>query len=236
MSAALGRRLLAEFLGTAILLATIVGSGIMAVHLADGNVALALLCNALATGAMLVVLITIFVSVSGAHFNPAVSLVMAFDRRLEWPLVLPYLAAQLAGAVIGTWAAHVMFGLPILQFSTTIRTGPGQWLGEAIATFGLVLTILGCIAQMPKATPFAVGLYILAAYWFTSSTSFANPAVTIARALTGTFTGIAPAGAPAFIAAQLAGALLGLIMGRILWPGATSTAAPGPAAAQPPLA
>jgi glycerol uptake facilitator-like aquaporin len=236
MSAPLARRLLAEALGTALLLATVVGSGIMATQLAGGNIALALLCNALATGAVLVVLITILGPVSGAHLNPAVSLVMALDRRLAWSAVLPYIAAQLAGAILGVWAAHAMFDLPVLQLATTFRTGAGQWLGEAIATFGLVLTILGCIAQAPKTTPVAVGLYILAAYWFTSSTSFANPAVTIARALSDTFAGIAPADAPAFIAAQLVGALLGLTIGKILWPGVISTAALRPSAAPPPPA
>jgi glycerol uptake facilitator-like aquaporin len=217
MSMPLVRRLLAECLGTAFLLATVIGSGIMATQLAGGNIALALLCNAVATGAMLVMLITILGPVSGAQLNPAVSLVMALDRRLAWAVVVPYIAAQLAGAILGVWLAHAMFDLPLLQLSTTIRTGPGQWLGEIIATFGLVLTILGCIAQAPKTTPVAVGLYILAAYWFTSSTSFANPAVTIARALSDTFAGIAPTDAPAFIAAQLVGALLGLAAARLLW-------------------
>ncbi|MDH4987878.1 aquaporin family protein [Aminobacter anthyllidis] len=236
MSGPFTRRLLAEALGTALLLATVVGSGIMAVQLADGNMSLALLCNALATGAMLVVLITLFGAISGAHFNPAVSLVMALDRRLAWSLVLPYLAAQLGGAILGTWLAHAMFDLPLLQVSATIRTGPGQWLGEATATSGLVLTILGCITQAPKATPAAVGLYIFAAYWFTSSTSFANPAVTIARALSDTFAGIAPADAPAFIASQIVGALLGLAAGRLLWAGVTSTGVLRPSAAPPPPA
>lgn len=236
MSASLARRLLAEYLGSAFLLATVVGSGIMAARLASGNVALALLCNALATGAILVVLITILAPVSGAHLNPAVSLMMALEQRLEWPRVLPYVASQVVGAILGVWAVHAMFDLPILQYSTTVRSGPGQWLGEAIATFGLVMTILGCIAQAPKSTPFAVGLYILAAYWFTSSTSFANPAVTIARTLTNTFAGIAPTDAPAFIAAQLAGAVVGLCIGRTLWPGPTSMAALQPAAAPPPPA
>ncbi len=217
MSMPLARRLLAECLGTAFLLATVIGSGVMATQLAGGNVALALLGNALATGAMLIVLITILGPVSGAQLNPAVSLVMALDRRLAWAAVVPYIAAQLAGAMLGVWLAHAMFDLPLLQLSTTIRTGPGQWLGEIIATFGLVLTILGCIAQAPKTTPVAVGLYILAAYWFTSSTSFANPAVTIARALSDTFAGIAPTDVPAFIAAQLVGALLGLAAARLLW-------------------
>lgn len=229
------RRLIAEALGTAFLLATVVGSGIMAVQLAQGNQALALLCNALATGAMLMVLITIFAPISGAHFNPVVSLVMALDRRLTWSLVAPYVAAQAGGAILGVLLAHAMFDLPLAQLSTTVRTGPGQWLGEAVATFGLALTILGCMAQAPKATPAAVGLYILAAYWFTSSTSFANPAVTVARALTDTFTGIAPIDTPAFIAAQLAGAMLGLVAGQVLWPGAISSGALQPAAApQPP--
>lgn len=236
MSALLARRLLAECLGSAFLLATVVGSGIMAAQLAQGNVALALLCNALATGAMLVVLITILAPISGAHFNPAVSLVTALDRRLAWSLVAPYVAAQASGAILGVLLAHAMFDLPLLQVSTTVRTGPGQWLGEAVATFGLVLTILGCIAQAPKTTPSAVGLYIFAAYWFISSTSFANPAVTIARALTDTFAGIAPADTPAFIAAQLAGAVLGLAAGRVLWPGVTSADALRPVEARPPRA
>lgn len=236
MSTSLPGRLLAEALGTALLLATVVGSGIMAAQLAQGNIALALLCNALPTGAMLVVLITMFGAVSGAHFNPAVSFVMALDRRLAWSLLLPYLAAQMGGAILGIWLAHAMFDLPLLQVSTTIRTGPGQWLGEAVAAFGLVLVILGCAAQAPKTTPAAVGLYIFAAYWFTSSTSFANPVVTVARALTNTFAGIAPADTSAFIAAQMAGAMLGLITGRILWPGAISTDALQPSAAPPPPA
>lgn len=227
MSASLARSLLAECLGSAFLLAAVVGSGIMAAQLASGNVALALLCNALATGAILVVLITILAPVSGAHLNPAVSLVMALEQRLEWPRVLPYVASQVVGATLGVWAVHAMFDLPILQYSTTVRSGPGQWLGEAIATFGLVMTIQGCIAQAPKSTPFAVGLYIMAAYWFTSSTSFANPAVTVARTLTNTFAGIAPTDAPAFIAAQLAGAVVGLLAARLLWPSLQSTCEAG---------
>lgn len=216
------RRLLAEALGTAFLLAAVVGSGIMAERLSDGNVALALLCNALATGAALVVLITIFGPVSGAHFNPAVSLAMALERRLAWSDLAPYAAAQVAGAILGVAVAHAMFELPVLQLSATARSGSGQWLGEAVATFGLVLTIFGCIARAPKSTPAAVGLYILSAYWFTSSTSFANPAVTVARALTNSFAGIAPSDAPAFVAAQLAGAALGLAAARLLWRDAQS--------------
>ena len=187
----LSRRAFGELLGTAFLLAAVVGSGIMAQRLADGNVALALLCNALATGALLSVLILIFGPVSGAHFNPAVSLAFALRGELAWPVAALYIAAQLGGAVAGVWAAHLMFDLPVWQVSATVRTGAGQWLAEAIAAFGLLLTIFGC-ASRPGATAYAVGLYITAAYWFTASTSFANPAVTIARSLSDTFAGIAP--------------------------------------------
>lgn len=228
------RRLLAEALGTAFLLATVVGSGIMAQQLSGGNAALALLCNAVATASILVVLITLLGPVSGAHLNPAVSLAMALDRRLAWTALGPYITAQLVGAVVGVVAAHAMFDLPILQLSTTVRTGPGQWLGEAIATFGLVLTIFGCVARAPKSTPVAVGLYILAAYWFTSSTSFANPAVTIARSLTDTFAGIAPTDVPAFIAAQLVGAFAAVLTGKVLWPGVSPACAARPIP-QPPV-
>ena len=183
----------------------------MAERLAGGNAALALLCNAIATGAILVVLILVFGPISGAHFNPAVTLAFAL-RQHRWNALAPYIAAQVAGAVIGTWAAHAMFDLPILQLSTRLRSGSGQWLAEAIATFGLVLTIFGCSARAPAALPYAVGLYITSAYWFTASTSFANPAVTIARALSDTFAGIAPANVAAFIAAQLSGALCALAL------------------------
>ena len=210
MSAArfdLPRRLLAEALGTAFLLATVVGSGIMAERLADGNVALALLANAIPTGAMLVVLITMFGPISGAHFNPAVTLCFFMRREIGAPDALAYVAAQLVGAAIGTWCAHLMFDLPILMLGGTVRAGIGQWAGEAVATFGLVAAILACMRFRPKAVAAVVGLYITAAYWFTSSTSFANPAVTVARALTDSFAGIRPADAPAFIVAQLAGAL-----------------------------
>jgi glycerol uptake facilitator-like aquaporin len=214
----LARRLLAEGLGTAFLLAAVVGSGIMGAKLADGNVALALLANALATGAILVVLILIFGPVSGAHLNPAVSIGFALRHALPWQDCFAYIGAQLFGAVIGTLAAHLMFELPLWQISTTPRAGPAQWLSEGIATFGLLLTVFGCVARTPAATAYAVGLYITAAYWFTASTSFANPAVTISRAFSNTFAGIAPSGAPAFILAQLAGMLAAIALQPVLWP------------------
>ena len=218
----LSKRLAAEVLGTAFLLAAVVGSGIMAQRLAGGNVALALLGNTLPTGAILVVLILIFGPVSGAHFNPAVSLAFALRHALVWREAGGYIVAQLAGGVIGVWAAHVMFGLPLWQVSMTTRTGFGQWTGEFVATFGLLLTIFGCIARAPGAIAYAVGLYITSAYWFTSSTSFANPAVTVARAMSDTFAGIAPSEAPAFIAAQLLGAVAALGVSRWIWPKPTS--------------
>ncbi len=218
MSEKLARRLLAEGLGTAFLLAAVVGSGIMGVKLAGGNAGLALLANTLATGAILIVLILIFGPISGAHLNPAVSLAFALQRALPWPDCFAYIGAQLVGAVLGTWAAHLMFGQPLWQISTTLRTGPAQWFSESVATFGLLLTIFGCIARTPAATPYAVGLYIAGAYWFTASTSFANPAVTIARSLSNTFAGIAPSGVPAFILAQTAGMLVAVALGATLWP------------------
>lgn len=202
-----GRRLAAEMLGTGLLLAVVIGSGIMGERLAGGNVALALLGNTLATGAGLVVLITVFGPVSGAHFNPAVTLVFALKREIGPPMALGYAAAQLAGAVLGVFAAHAMFGEPIWQVSTKLREGPGQGFSEAVATFGLVATILGTLRFRPEVTPAAVGLYITSAYWFTASTSFANPAVTVARSLSNTFAGIAPASAPAFIGCQFLGAV-----------------------------
>ena len=214
----LPQRLAAEALGTALLLAAVVGSGIMAQRLAGGNVALALLGNTLPTGAILVVLILIFGPVSGAHFNPAVSLAFALRQSLRWGEAGGYILAQLAGGILGVLAAHLMFELPLLQASTTMRTGFGQWAAEFIATFGLLLTIFGCIARAPGAAAYAVGLYITSAYWFTASTSFANPAVTIARAMSDTFAGIAPAGAPAFIAAQLLGAAAALAVSHWMWP------------------
>jgi glycerol uptake facilitator-like aquaporin len=213
----LARRLVAEWLGTAFLLAAVVGSGIMAQQLAGGNVALALLCNTIPTGAILVVLILIFAPVSGAHFNPAVTLTFAWRGELSWPLAGLYVAAQIIGGIAGVWAAHLMFELPLLQFSLTPRTGAGQWFAESVATFGLLLTILGCAARTPSAIPYAVGLYITSAYWFTASTSFANPAVTIARSLSDTFAGIAPGGILAFIAAQLLGAAVAALLSGWLW-------------------
>ena len=211
------RRLVAEALGTAFLLAAVVGSGIMAAKLAGGNGALALLCNTLPTGAILTVLILTFGPVSGAHFNPAVSVAFALRRELSWPEAAAYILVQIIGGIIGVWAAHAMFELPVWQVSLTVRTGPGQWLAEFVATFGLVLTILGCLARTPVAIPYAVGLYITAAYWFTASTSFANPAVTIARSVSDTFAGIAPSGVIGFIAAQLAGMLAAVLLARWLW-------------------
>jgi glycerol uptake facilitator-like aquaporin len=213
----LGRRIFCEWLGTAFLLATVVGSGIMAEKLAGGNVALALLGNTIPTGCILVVLILIFGPLSGAHLNPAVTLALAWQGKLRWFDAAGYIAAQLLGAVAGVWAAHLMFELPVWQFSTTSRTGAAQWLAEIIATFGLLLTIFGCTARTPAAVPYAVGLYITAAYWFTASTSFANPAVTIARSLSDTFAGIAPSGVTAFVAAQLLGMAMAVMVGNWLW-------------------
>jgi glycerol uptake facilitator-like aquaporin len=189
----------------------------MAARLSGGNGALALLCNTLPTGAILTVLILTLGPISGAHLNPAVSIAFALRGELPASAAGIYIAAQVTGAVIGVWAAHLMFELPLWQVSFTVRAGPGQWFAEAIATFGLLLTILGCVARAPPAVPFAVGLYITSAYWFTASTSFANPAVTIARALSDTYAGIAPAGVLAFITAQLIGALLAVALGRWLF-------------------
>lgn len=213
----MSRRLLAEAVGTAFLLATVIGSGIMGAKLAGGNMALALLGNTLPTGAILVVLILILGRVSGAHFNPAVSLAFAWRGALPWRDVMPYIAAQVGGGMIGVWTAHLMFDLPVWQLSATVRSGPGQWLAEFIATLGLLLTIFGCLARAPSAVPYAVGLFITAAYWFTASTSFANPAVTFARAFSDTFAGITPASVPAFIVAQLAGMLAALALSAALW-------------------
>jgi glycerol uptake facilitator-like aquaporin len=213
----LAQRTMAEFLGTAFLLAAVVGSGIMAQRLAGGNVALALLCNTLATGAILPVIILMFGSVSGAHFNPAVSVAFALRGELSWQVALLYVAVQGIAAIAGVWVAHLMFDLPVWQISSTVRSGAGQWLAEAVATFGLLLTIFGCLARAPSAIPYAVGLYITSAYWFTASTSFANPAVTIARSVSDTFAGIAPVGAPSFIVAQFAGMFAAVIVARVLW-------------------
>jgi glycerol uptake facilitator-like aquaporin len=206
---AIERRLVAEAMGTAFLLMAVVGSGIMAERLSGGNVALALLANTLATGAALVVLVSIFGPVSGAHFNPAVTLYFVMRREMPPMLGLAYVGAQLTGAVGGVYAAHAMFAMPVMEVSTKLRDGPAQWLSEFIATFGLIATIAGAVRFAPRTTPALVGLYIIAAYWFTASTSFANPAVTFARSLTDSFSGIAPSSAPAFVAAQFAGALAG---------------------------
>lgn len=203
------RRLASEALGTLLLVATVVGSGIMAEKLAAGNVALALLGNTLATGAALIVLITLFAPISGAHFNPAVTLVMTVRREMAGSTALGYVLAQCCGGILGAWLAHAMFALPILQSSTTLRTGPAQWLAEFVATFGLLLTILLGRHVSGASVATLVGLYITAAYWFTASTSFANPAVTLARAMTNTFSGIHPAHVSVFIIAQIAGALVG---------------------------
>ncbi|MEM9277834.1 MAG: MIP/aquaporin family protein, partial [Pseudomonadota bacterium] len=190
------------------LLATVVGSGIMGEMLSGGNVAIALLGNTIPTGAILVVLITMFGPVSGAHFNPAVTVVFALRKEIEIPEALLFVVAQIAGGIIGVLAAHLMFDLEILQFSEKVRTGGAQWFAEVVATFGLLMTILGTLRSQPTAVPMAVGLYITAAYWFTASTSFANPAVTVARSLTNTFSGIQPNHVAAFILAQLTGAVI----------------------------
>jgi glycerol uptake facilitator-like aquaporin len=206
----LSKRLAAEALGAALLVATVVGSGIMGEKLAGGNVALALLGNTLPTGAILVVLILALGPISGAHFNPAVSLILGLRKAHPWREFMPYVAAQIVGGCIGTLVAHGMFELPLIEVAIKARTGPAQWFAEFVATFGLIVTILAVSRFKAEAIPVAVGLYITAAYWFTSSTSFANPAVTVARALTDSFSGIAPGDVPMFIVAQLVGALAGL--------------------------
>lgn len=207
----------AEAIGSFFLFCTVIGSGIMAEHLAGGNVAVALLGNTVATGAMLFVLIAMLGPLSGAHFNPAVTLVFRLRGDLTTGTALRLVAGQIGGGILGVWAAHLMFAEPILQLSAKARTGPGQWAGEFIATFGLVFVILGTIRHRPQAVPASVALYIVAAYWFTSSTSFANPAITLARAMSDTFAGIAPANVPAFIAAQITGALAALAAGRAIF-------------------
>lgn len=219
----LARRLAAEGLGTALLVATVVGSGIMAERLTT-DTAMALMGNTIPTGAILFVLITILGPISGAHFNPAVTAVFAIRREIDWPAAGGYVVAQVIGGVIGAIVAHLMFDLPALQLSAHVRTGASQWLSEAVAAFGLVAVILGGLRTRAQAIPALVGLYITAAYWFTSSTSFANPAVTIARALSDTFSGIRPVDAPGFIIAQFAGALLAL--GLAHWLFAPEKAAP----------
>lgn len=211
-----GQRLGAEFIGTAFLLATIIGSGVMGAKLSPNSEALALLGNTLPTGAILVVLITMLSPISGAHFNPAVTGIFALRGEIEPRLAAWYVIAQIAGAILGVWAAHLMFDLPIWQLSSKVRTGPSQWFAEWVATFGLVVTILATIKANPAAVPVSVGLYITAAYWFTASTSFANPGVTIARAFSDTFAGIRLQDAPPFIIAQLVGALCALSLCRWL--------------------
>jgi glycerol uptake facilitator-like aquaporin len=210
------RAIIAEALGSFFLFATVVGSGIMAEQLSGGNVAVALLGNTLATGAMLFILITMLGPISGAHFNPAVSLVFRLRGEIGTGLAIAYVIVQLAGGIAGVWAAHLMFDLPILQFSEKARTGVGQWSGEFIATFGLLLTILGTIQARKEWVPASVALYITAAYWFTSSTSFANPAITVARSLSNSFAGIAPTDVAGFVIAQLAGALAAFVVARYL--------------------
>jgi glycerol uptake facilitator-like aquaporin len=205
------RAFAAEAVGSALLLATIIGSGIMAQRLAGGNVALELLGNTLSTGSILIVLILVFGPVSGAHFNPAVSLVFALKRELSINRLAVYVAAQMSGAIAGVLIAHAMFETSVFQTATNVRTGPAQWLSEMVATFGLVGTILGVLRFQPTRIAYAVGLYISAAYWFTSSTSFANPAVTVARSLSDTFAGIDPGSVPAFVIAQLIGAATALL-------------------------
>lgn len=213
----LGRRIAAEGLGSFFLFACVIGSGIMAADLSGGNDAIALLGNTLATGAMLFVLITMLGPISGAHMNPAVSLVAALRAELRWIDAGAYIAAQFAFGILGAWAAHLMFDLPTLQLSVKARTGLGQWTGEAVATFGLILTILGTVKHRPQWVPASVAFYITAAYWFTSSTSFANPAITVARGLSDTFAGIAPADVPLFIVAQLIGAMTAALTAKWLF-------------------
>lgn len=213
----LSRQLSGEFAGTAFLLATVIGSGVMGERLAGGNVAIALLANTLATGAILYALITCLGRVSGAHFNPVVTLGAAVLGQFPWRRTAPYIAAQIGGALAGVMAAHWMFGLPTYFPSEHVRAGPGQWWSEIIATFGLVMIILGCARFKPEALAASVGSYIAAAYWFTASTSFANPAVTIARATSDTFAGIRPLDVPGFVLAQCAGAVLALWFGEWLF-------------------
>ena len=214
----LPRRLVAEGVGSFFLFACVIGSGIMAANLSAGNDAIALLGNTAATAAMLFVLITIFGPISGAHLNPAVSLVAATRGELPWRDTCAYILAQLTFGILGAWAAHLMFDLPTLQVSVKARHGLGQWTGEAIATFGLIMTILGTVRHRAQWVPATVALYIAAAYWFTSSTSFANPAITVARSLSDTFSGIAPSDVPLFLVAQLAGAAVAALLAKWLFP------------------
>ncbi len=213
----IARRLAAEGLGSAFLLAAVVGSGIMGERLSGGNAGVALLANTIATGAALVVLISVFAPISGAHFNPAVTLFAAIRREITVKTGAAYVLAQFVGALAGVWLAHAMFAMPLGEISTKMRDGPAQWLSEFVATYGLLLTIVGAQRFRPTATAALVGLYIASAYWFTASTSFANPAVTVARSLTESFSGIAPASLPGFIGAQLAAAVAGALTLRRLF-------------------
>jgi glycerol uptake facilitator-like aquaporin len=228
MTHTLPRRIVSEFVGTGFLVAAVVGSGIMGERLAGGNVAIALLANTIATGAALAALILTFGPISGAHLNPAVTLADAIERGVSWTVAACYVPAQCAGAICGAIAAHLMFGLPAIAVSHHARSGSAQVFSEFVATFGLLCVIWGCSRQhsgtVPYAAPFAVAAYITSAYWFTSSTSFANPAVTIARSLSDTFAGIRPADVPAFVAAQLAGALAATLLFRWLVPRLVTTA------------
>lgn len=211
----LRRKIVAEGVGTAFLVAAVVGSGIMGDNLSGGNDALTLLANTLSTGFALIVLILVFAPISGAHFNPVVSFLFAANRTLPWKDFFFYVPAQIVGGIAGTVIAHAMYGLPLIELSSHMRHGSGEWLGEILATFGLLLTIFGCLRAKPDSVPYAVGLFIMSAYWFTSSTSFANPAVTIARAFTDSFAGIRPADVPAFLLAQIAG--MALAFGFVQW-------------------
>jgi glycerol uptake facilitator-like aquaporin len=225
MKPSLSRRIVAEFIGTLLLLAAVVGSGIMGERLAAGNVALALLANTIATGAALVAIILAFGPISGAHLNPAVTLADAWQGGIAWRETRAYILAQMAGAFAGVLAAHLMFGLSTLSASTHVRSGPAQLFSEFVATFGLLAVIWGCVRSRPSAVPFAVGAYIIAAYWFTASTSFANPAVTIARSMTNTFAGIRPTDTFGFIASQLAGAFAATQLFKWLAPSLPHSAA-----------
>ena len=209
--------LLGEFIGTAFLLIGVVGSGIMAADLSPDNTGVALLANAIAIGCILYVLITILGPVSGAHFNPAVTLAFMLRREISIPDGVAYVAVQIIGGIAGVWVSHLMFDLPVFQFSETLRTGPSQWWAEIVASFGLLFVIFGGIRHRPEAVPALVGLYITGAYWFTASTSFANPAVTVARSLSNTFAGIAPANAPMFIATQIIGAVIATLVAKRLF-------------------
>jgi glycerol uptake facilitator-like aquaporin len=225
MTPSIQRRVAAEFTGSLFLLAAVVGSGIMGERSAAGNVALALLANTIATGAALVALILAFGPISGAHLNPAVTLADAWQGGIAWREVPAYILAQVVGAVAGVFAAHLMFGLPVLVLSTRARSGPAQIFNEFVATFGLLAVIWGCVRHRPSAVPYAVGAYITSAYWFTASTSFANPAATIARSITDTFSGIRPADVAGFVAAQLSGAFAATLVFQWLIPVLKSDAA-----------